>query len=53
MNLLVSGAKYTQEIAIIVGAKRAYLKGGSPLCDCDAIMGEVLDRSGIKVIRVP
>jgi uncharacterized protein YbbK (DUF523 family) len=49
----VSGAKHTREIAEIVGAKRAYLKGGSPSCDRDAITGEVLKRAGIKVFRVP
>ncbi len=49
----VNGAKYTREIAEIVGAKRAYLKGGSPSCDRDAITGEALKRIGIKVIRVP
>jgi uncharacterized protein YbbK (DUF523 family) len=47
------GAKYTLEIAQIVGAQRAYLKGGSPSCDRDAVTGEVLRRAGIKVIRVP
>jgi uncharacterized protein YbbK (DUF523 family) len=49
----VNGAKYTLEIAEIVGAKRAYLKGGSPSCDKEAVTGEVLKRRGIKVIRVP
>ncbi|MFC1677760.1 DUF523 domain-containing protein [Planctomycetota bacterium] len=49
----VNGAKYTLEIAEIVGAKRAYLKGGSPSCDKEAVAGEVLKRGGIKVIRVP
>jgi uncharacterized protein YbbK (DUF523 family) len=49
----VNGAKYTLEIAEIVGAQRAYLKGGSPSCDREAITGEVLKRGGIKVIRVP
>ncbi len=49
----INGAKYTREIAEIVGAKRAYLKGGSPSCDRDAITGEVLKRANIKVIRVP
>jgi uncharacterized protein YbbK (DUF523 family) len=29
----VNGATYTLEIAKIVGANRAYLKGGSPSCD--------------------
>ena len=49
----VNGAKYTLEIAEIVGAQRAYLKGGSPSCDREAVTGEVLKRVGIKVIRVP
>jgi uncharacterized protein YbbK (DUF523 family) len=31
----VNGARYTIEIARIVGARRAYLKGGSPSCDRD------------------
>jgi len=49
----VNGAKYTLEIAQIVGARRAYLKGGSPSCDRDAVTGEVLRRAGVRVIRVP
>jgi uncharacterized protein YbbK (DUF523 family) len=49
----VNGAKYTFEIAKIVGANRAYLKGGSPSFDKDGVTGEVLSRGGIKVIRVP
>jgi uncharacterized protein YbbK (DUF523 family) len=48
----VDGARYALEIAQIVGARRAYLKGGSPSCDRDGIAGEVLTRGGIKVIRV-
>ncbi|HUT31808.1 MAG TPA: DUF523 domain-containing protein [Sedimentisphaerales bacterium] len=48
----VNGAKYTLEIATIVGARRAYLKAGSPSCDREGVTGEVLGRSGIKVIRV-
>jgi len=44
--------KYVLEIAEIVGAKRAYLKGGSPTCDRDGVTGETLRRSGIRVIRV-
>ncbi len=35
------------------GAKRAYLKGGSPSCDRDAVTGEILKRAGIRVVRVP
>ena len=49
----VNGAKYTLEIAKIVGAAQAYLKGGSPSCDREAVTGEVLKRGGVKVIRVP
>jgi uncharacterized protein YbbK (DUF523 family) len=48
----VDGAHYTLEIAEIVGAKRAYLKGGSPSCDREGVTGEVLTRGGVKVIRV-
>jgi len=48
----IHGANITLEIARIVGASRAYLKGGSPSCDKDGITGEVLQRGGIKVIRV-
>ena len=49
----INGAKYTLEIAKIVGARRAYLKGGSPSCDKEGVTGEMLKRKGIKVIRVP
>jgi len=49
----INGAKYTLEIAKIVGARRAYLKGGSPSCDKEGVTGEILKRGGIKVIRVP
>jgi uncharacterized protein YbbK (DUF523 family) len=48
----IDGARYALEIAEIVGAKRAYLKGGSPSCDRQGVTGEVLTRGGIKVIRV-
>jgi len=48
----VKGSQYVLEIAEIVGAKRAYLKGGSPTCDRDGVTGETLRRSGIRVIRV-
>jgi uncharacterized protein YbbK (DUF523 family) len=48
----VNGAQYALEIAEIVGAKRAYLKGGSPSCDRQGVTGEMLARGGIKVIRV-
>jgi len=49
----VNGAYYTLELAQIIGAGQAYLKGGSPSCDRDGVTGEVLKRAGIKVIRVP
>ena len=49
----INGAKYTLEIGKIVGASRAYLKGGSPSCDREGVTGELLKRNGIKVIRVP
>lgn len=52
-HLHINGAHYTLEIAEVVGARRAYLKGGSPSCDREAVTGEVLRRRGIKVIRVP
>jgi uncharacterized protein YbbK (DUF523 family) len=48
----VKGAHYTLEIAQTVGARRAYLKGGSPSCDKDGVTGELLRRAGIRVIRV-
>ena len=49
----VNGARYVLEIAKVVGASRAYLKGGSPSCDKEGVTGEVLKRGGVKVIRVP
>jgi len=49
----VNGSRYTLEIAEAIGARRAYLKGGSPCCDRDGITGELLRRAGIKVVRVP
>jgi len=49
----VSGSRYTLEVAEIVGARRAFLKGGSPCCDRNGVTGELLRRAGIKVIRVP
>jgi uncharacterized protein YbbK (DUF523 family) len=48
----VNGARYTLEIAQTIGARCAYLKGGSPSCDRDGVAGEVLRRGGVKVIRV-
>jgi uncharacterized protein YbbK (DUF523 family) len=48
----VNGARYSLEIAQIIGAKRAYLKGGSPSCDLHGVAGEILSRGGIKVIRM-
>lgn len=49
----VNGARYALEIAQVIGARQAYLKGGSPSCDRDGVAGEVLRRAGVKVIRVP
>lgn len=48
----VNGARYTLELAEIVGAQRAYLKSGSPSCDREGVTGELLQRPGVKVIRV-
>ena len=48
----VDGAHFTLEIAQIVGARRAYMKGGSPSCDREGVTGEVLQRNGVRVIRV-
>jgi len=48
----INGANYTLELAKIVGARRAYLKSGSPACDREGVTGELLSRAGIKVIRV-
>lgn len=48
----VRGGEYALEIALIVGAKKAYLKGGSPSCDKDGIAGEILHRGGVQVVRV-
>lgn len=49
----VDGGNYTREIAEIVGARIAYMKGGSPSCDVDGVTGEILKRAGIRVVRVP
>jgi len=48
----VKGSQYVLEMAEIIGAKRAYLKGGSPTCDREGVTGEILRRGGIRVIRV-
>ncbi len=48
----VTGGEYTLEIARIVGAKKAYMKGGSPSCDKEGIVGELLTRGGVQVVRV-
>jgi len=48
----VNGTRYTLELAEIVGAKKAYLKSGSPSCDREGVTGEVLERAGVKVIKV-
>ena len=49
----VNGAKYTLEIAKIIGAQRAYMKAGSPSCDTQGVTGELLKRNGLIVVRVP
>lgn len=49
----VNGAAYALEIARLIGARRAYLKGGSPSCDRDGVTGETLRRAGVEVVRVP
>ncbi|MCD8349789.1 MAG: DUF523 domain-containing protein [Planctomycetaceae bacterium] len=48
----VKGSYITLDIAQQIGARRAYLKGGSPSCDKDGVTGEVLRRGGIQVFRV-
>lgn len=48
----INGAKHVCEIAKIIGARRAYLKSGSPACDRYGVTGEALTRAGLKVIRV-
>ena len=49
----VAGGKYSVEIAQAIGARRAYMKGGSPSCDAEGVAGELLRRGGIEVVRVP
>ena len=49
----VNGSEYVLELAQIIGARHAYLKGGSPCCDREGITGEILRRGGIQVVRVP
>ena len=51
-NAAPKGAAYTLEIAEIVGAKKAYLKGESLACDKEGVTGETLRRAGLEVIRV-
>ncbi len=48
----VKGSYITLEIAQQIGARRAYMKSGSPTCDKNGVTGEVLRRGGIQVIRV-
>ena len=48
----VQGARYTLKIAEIVGARRAYSKGGSPSCHREGVAGETLRRGGMHVIRI-
>jgi uncharacterized protein YbbK (DUF523 family) len=52
-EFLVNGSRYTLEVAEIVGARRAFLKSGSPCCDREGVTGELLRRAGITVVRVP
>jgi uncharacterized protein YbbK (DUF523 family) len=49
----MAGSEYVLEIARIIGARRAYLKAGSPCCDRDGITDEILRRGGMEVVRVP
>jgi len=42
-----------RSLAVIVGARRAFLKGGSPCCDLEGVTGELLRRAGMEVVRVP
>jgi uncharacterized protein YbbK (DUF523 family) len=51
-DFYLKGSAFTLEIARIVGAKKAYLKGGSPACDKEGVTGETLRRAGIEVITV-
>lgn len=48
----IDGATYVLEIARIIGARRAYLKGGSPSCDREGVAGEVLRRGGKGITRL-
>ena len=48
----VRGSEITLEVARLVGARRAYMKSGSPTCDKDGVTGEVLRRGGVQVVRV-
>ena len=48
----IAGGEYTLEIAQIIGARKAYMKGGSPSCDKEGIVGEILTRGGVQVVRV-
>lgn len=36
----LNGAQYALEIVEIIGARRAYLKGGSPSCDRQGVAGK-------------
>jgi len=49
----INGSRYTLEIAETIGARRAFLKAGSPSCDREGVTGELLRRAGIEVIRIP
>lgn len=49
----IKGGQICLEMAKIIGAERAYLKGGSPSCDKEGIAGEILQRGGVQVVKVP
>ncbi|RJP18459.1 MAG: DUF523 domain-containing protein [Candidatus Abyssobacteria bacterium SURF_5] len=48
----IVGARYTLELAQIIGAHKAYLKSGSPSCDRNGVTGETLRRAGIEVFAI-
>ena len=49
----IKGGEVTLEMAKIIGAEKAYLKGGSPSCDKEGIAGEILQRGDVRVVKVP
>jgi hypothetical protein len=40
------------KIAQIIGARRAYLKGGNSSWDRHGVTGELLSRGGVRVTRI-